>query len=223
MVQTMDQTPKDRRRAERLMDPAGVVRRGGSPEFRECVREYTKNGAEMPKCHVGGHPGVAECRRPAGMEVYGLLMCEAHGEEAALLALEEMAYDLEQEFSRPLNDTVRELSPHVAAAFGRGMEVLRSHDHKPADEALLAAWPLVREDVSPSTLGYLENPEGWRSFGTPFDVYMEERMLTHRLMRLAFEAGADWLVVVLEREREKAASQAAYALVLDRKVFGKPA
>lgn len=78
----------------------------------------------------------------------------------------------------------------------------------------------MRENLSRSTLDYLENPEGWREFGTPFDVYMEERMLTHRLMRLAFEAGADWLVEVLEREREKSASQAAYALVLDRE--GQP-
>jgi|GEM_PF-3018848 hypothetical protein len=41
-------------------------------------------------------------------------------------------------------------------------------------------------------------------------------------MDLAFEAGSDWLVLVLEREREKSASQAAYALVLDREVFGEP-
>ncbi len=105
----------------------------------------------------------------------------------------------------------------------RGTEGLSPYDHKPADEALVKAGPLVRENVDRGTLDYLENPDGWRSFGTPFDVYMEERMLTHRLMRLAFEAGAEWLVEVLEREREKAASQAAYALVLDREVHGAPA
>lgn len=223
MTQTMDETQKDYRLAERLMDPAGVVRRGDSPEFRDYVKEYTKHGGEIPKCRIGGLTGIDKCRRTAGMEVYGLLMCEAHGEEAAELAFEEMAHDLEQEFGRLLNDSVRELSPHIVAAFGRGMKGLSPHDHKPADEALVKAWPLARENVDPSTLDYLGNPEGWRSFGTPFDVYMEERMLVHRLMRLAFEAGAEWLVELLEREREKAASQAAYALVLDREVHGAPA
>jgi hypothetical protein len=44
-----------------------------------------------------------------------------------------------------------------------------------------------------------------------------------RHMRLAFEEGANWLVEVLEREREGVAAQAAYALALETKAGLHPA
>jgi hypothetical protein len=42
-------------------------------------------------------------------------------------------------------------------------------------------------------------------------------------MCLTFEEGCDWLVEVLEPKRERAAAQAAYALVLERKAGLRPA
>ena len=45
---------------------------------------------------------------------------------------------------------------------------------------------------------------------------MRDRLILHRHMRLAFEEGADWLVEMLEEERESVAAQAAYALALER-------
>ena len=54
------------------------------------------------------------------------------------------------------------------------------------------------------------------SASPPYEVYRDALMLLHRLMRLAFEAEADWLVETLEIKRESVAEQAAYALALER-------
>ncbi len=194
-------------------DPAGIVRRGDEVGFRGHV--------EAMGCFVSAH---ARCETAATMEVYGLPMCPAHGEEAAALAMEELVHDLENELLRPLNDSVRDLSPHIEDAIRRGMDGIPAHDHKPADAALLEAFPLVQQGrVCNGTLAFQRDPDAWAGYGTPFDMHQEARMLLHRLMRLAFEADADWLVQVLEGEREAAAEQAAYALALDREVFGESA
>lgn len=86
-------------------DAAGIVLRGSAVGFREYVEKY----GESPACFVGEYGEKARsmappaCERPAAMEVYGLPMCEIHGEEAASGALEEIAYDLENELQRPIN------------------------------------------------------------------------------------------------------------------------
>lgn len=74
------------------------------------------------------------CEREAVMEVYGLCMCEVHGEEAAAGALEEIAYDLEQELGRPTNGYVRPLSPHLE----RGLEA--NHPEKDGTIWGLMSW-----------------------------------------------------------------------------------
>lgn len=190
------------------LDAAGIVRRGEEVGYAGYVERY----GEAPPCfvHTPDH-----CERPSTMEVYGLPMCEAHGEECASLAMEEVAHDLENELMRPLNDTVRGVSPHIEAALRAALEGIE-HDHGPADAALLRAFPLVESKVCMGTRRYLEDPDAFRNGLPPFDMHMESRMLIHRLMRLAFEADADWLVQVLEGERETSAAQAAYALALDR-------
>ncbi len=203
-------------------DPAGIVRRGEAVGFRGYVERY----GEPPVCFVGEHGerggsmAPAACERPAAVEVYGLWMCAVHGEEAAFGALEEIAHDLEQELQRPVNPYVRSLSPHLAHALGRGFEVLPEgvEDYGNDDAALLAAFPLDRGRACAETLAYVEDPDG-QGRGThepPFDAYMRDRMLLHRHMRLAFEEGADWLVEMLEAEREQIAAQVAYALALGR-------
>ena len=67
------------------------------------------------------------------------------------------------------------------------------------------------------SVAYARDPSGRARPDTPYDVFIDSRALLHRLMRFAFEDGHhDWLVENLEREREEAAAQAAYALALER-------
>ncbi len=197
-------------------DPGGVVRRG---EAAEHVRRYSESFGEPPGCWVGkGLRDGTRCERPAVMEVYGLAMCEAHGEEAAAGALEEIAHDLEQELQRFTNPYVRSLSPHLEAALRRGSEVLDGAGvEERSDARLLEAFPLDRSRTCTETLAYAEDPSHYREpVDTPVDVQLSARVLVHRLMRLAFEADATWLVETLEQKRESVAEQAAYALALDR-------
>jgi len=48
----------------------------------------------------------------------------------------------------------------------------------------------------------------------PLDTFLDARGTVHRLMRLAFEDREDWLVEVLEYERESVSAQAAFARVI---------
>jgi hypothetical protein len=199
-------------------DPAGIVRRG---EAAERVRRQVEKFGEPMACFVGSRPGEA-CKRPAVMEVCGIPMCEAHGEEAAAGALEELAHDFEQEIKRPMNPYVRSLSPHIEralnlASLSLGKEA-RNTTQGGRDGELLRAFPLDRGRTDAATLAYVEDPDnhGRGRQDPPFDAFMAARMLLHRHMRLAFEEGADWLVEALEGEREGVAAQAAYALALER-------
>lgn len=182
-------------------DAAGVVLRGDA-------------AGEAPLCWVGRPEGEFACEQRATMQVYGLAMCPEHGEEVASGALEEIAYDLEQELQRPMNDHVRGLSPHIRAALSYGFGSLPDgwQDHERSDEAALKAFPLDRGRVCHETLSYAQDPD---DLLPPCDTYMLARLLVCRLMRLAFEEEATWLVEVLESERESVAAQLAYALALE--------
>lgn len=207
-----------RRGAERP-DAAGIVLRGAAAEF---VRGYEKMMGKPPTCTVGklggGSLAPAACDRSAVMDVYGLPMCELHGEEAAGGALEEIAFDLENELERAANPHSRPLSPHLERALRYGMGSLpdEAYSREHADTALLKAFPLDRDRVEQSTLDYLRDPDSCIGFQSPIDSHMDDRMLLCRHMRLAFEEGASWLVEILEPQREVVAAQVAYALALEK-------
>jgi hypothetical protein len=90
----------------------------------------------------------------------------------------------------------------------------REEGHR-RETAVLAAFLPRRGLACTETLAYAEEPD---DLEPPLDSPMGDRLLVSRLMHLAFEEGATWLVEVLERER--AAAQAAYALALDREAGG---
>ena len=215
----MTETMKAR---EDAPDVTGIVRRG---EAATMVRGYVENHQEHPGCFVGYSGSGFECEEPATMEVYGLPMCEEHGEEAASGALEELSHHVEMESRRLLNPYVTPLNPDVKAALTGALDTLtdevadagRGEWRTPA--LLECAFPLDRDRADVDTLAYVEDPDsnGRRGYPPPFDNFMEDRMLVCRLMREAFEEkSASWLVEILEVEREKVAAQAAYVLALER-------
>ncbi len=53
----------------------------------------------------------------------------------------------------------------------------------------------------------------WNSDGMPpLDLLLDSLGTLHKLMRLAFEDGEDWLVEILEYQRQETAARAACAL-----------
>ena len=199
-------------------DPGGVVLRGAAAAL---VADYEKAMGEPPPCWVRRHVEGGRCGRVATMQVYGLMMCEPHGEEAAAGALEEIAVDLENELGRPMNPHVRALSPHLEHALLRAGGFLpdEARDHRREDAALLVAFPLRRDLADAESLAYAAaGPEAAREdpLEPPQEAFMWDRRLACRHLRLAFEEGAMWLVEALEPLREDMAAQAAYALALDR-------
>lgn len=202
-------------------DPAGVVRRGEAARFSSYAREH----GPMP-CWAGRGLGGARCPHDATMEVYGKAMCAVHGEEAASGAMEEIAYDLENELQRPVNPYVRPVSPHIEHALRHGFDAIpaATDDYQRDNALLLAAYPLDRDRADAETVLYAEDPDGngRGEYEPPYDQFMGDRMLIHRHMRLAFEAGADWLVEVLEAERQQVAAQVAYALALEKSAGLRP-
>lgn len=199
-------------------EPGGCVLRGAAATG---IKELSKFG-NVPKCRAGagGKSGltVVKCGRESVMEVYGLTMCEAHGEEAAAGALEEIQHDLDQELPRQINPYIRDLSPHLEAALNLGFGVLENVGRVEASyRTLVEAFPMGSGTVCKSITAYAEDPNanGRGRMDSPFDAYLRDRLTLHRHMRLAFEEGADWLVETLEQERVQVAAQAAYALALD--------
>ncbi len=109
-----------------------------------------------------------------------------------------------------------ELAPSLNYGFGslpKGVD-----DYRHNDAMLLGAFPLDRSRTDNATLAYAEDPDshGRGTHEPPYEMFARARMLVCRLMRLAFEEDADWLVETLEAEREETAAQAAYALALER-------
>ena len=163
---------------------------------------------------------VLGCERLGTMEVYRLVMCEAHGEEAAADALEEISYDLEQKLGRLDNPEVWPVSPHLAAALRRSDGILGDEGRRAereGDALLLVAFPLDRSKAGGETIAYAEDPDAQgRGYREPAsESFRRYRMLLHRHMRPTFEESAQWLVETLEEERVQVAAQGAYALALE--------
>ena len=200
------------------LDPAGIVKRAeDSPLFRAGEELAPGKGLH---CFVGCSSGSPLCEGRAVMEVYGIPMCEAHGEEAAQGALEELYHDATQELTRALIPHVQDLNPVVGRALEEAAGGLNPRDLHPElpdyDAALLRAFPLDRSRVDPETVAYIEHPAEYRDYALPSDTYMRHRHTVCRLMRLAFQEQVTYIVESIEPYRASAAEQAAYALALER-------
>lgn len=86
----------------------------------------------------------------------------------------------------------------------------RSLEYEELEEAALRrAYPTIPERVCAETVAfdYRLGPDNWYVPGDPpTDAFEDARRLLCKMMRLAYEEGADWLVEVLEYEREGASA-----------------
>lgn len=167
-------------------------------------------------------------RRPATTMVYGLLFCEVHGAEARAGALAELYKDA-GDFLGTLDN------PHVPRPNAEALRALRAaredletrgREHEDAEDAALGrAYPTIPERVCRETVGFDYRLGPDNMFGPreqPTDVYRDARHLLCKQLRLAYEESADWLVEVLEYEREAASAQLAFALEDYERKMGTP-
>jgi hypothetical protein len=163
-------------------------------------------------CVVRHPDACGPCGRTATMKLYGLLnFCPEHGEEARIGADMERHYDAGYFFDRFRNPHVPDLNSLVE----RELEdaVGRMNEGGPSDNdyyrTLARAYPEPPEYVREQLLRW-ERDE--RNGGDPpVDLLLDSLMTVRKLMRFAHEDGEDWLVEILEHERQELAARAAFA------------
>ncbi len=160
------------------------------------------------------HPDAGgRCQRTATLRMYNVLsFCPEHGEEARVGALMEAYQDAGHFFDRfrsphvpDLNTIVeRELEAVVNRMRGEGPS---DDDH---ERALLRAYPNTPEGVREMIALWAEDERANRG-PTPLDLLLDSYYTLCKLMRIAFEDGEDWLVELLEYQRQETAARAAFA------------
>jgi hypothetical protein len=179
-----------------------------------------------PPCVVRHPAAGGRCERSAVIEVYGLEFCEVHGAEAKSGALEELYFDAANFLERLDNPHIPPPNPVARQALREAVEGLRAAEcwayGEPGEEAnaaLLRAYPLIPERMDRDAADFdYHNPGGGE---TPVDWNYRERMLIHKLMRLAHQDGCvDYLVELLEEQREYVAAQEAFALADQERKLG---
>lgn len=168
-------------------------------------------------CFVRHPDAGGPCGRPAARMVYGLLFCEEHGAEATAGALSELYQDAADAIERLDSPNAphpnQEAADALDAAWRRFFRLESEHGGEAEEAALRRAYPVIAERVDAETTAYdyhVFDPAG--PGGQPTGAFEDARRLLCKQMRLAYEEGADWLVEILEHEREGASAQLAFAL-----------
>ncbi len=160
------------------------------------------------------HPDAGgRCPRTATVKMYNILnFCPEHGEEAKVGALMELYQDAGYFFDRFRNPHVPDLNNLIERELGAIVNRMRSEG--PSDEdyyrALAFAYPQPPEGVHEMILRWQRDEMADRG-PAPVDLLLDSLGTLHKLMRLAFEDGEDWLTAILEYQRQETAARAAFA------------
>jgi len=215
---------------EKKKEPAmPMPDRSGTAEATARPLTEEERALNLP-CQVRHPDAGGLCAREARAMVYGLVFCWEHGAEAtvgALLELYQDAGDFLERLDNPHVPTQNaEAERALEAALGGLDGWRRSLEREEAEEeAVRRAYPEIPERVCPETAGfdYRFGPGNRYDLSDmPTEVYSDARRITHKLMRLAYEAGEDQLVEVLEYEREQASAQLSFALADYERRVGTP-
>jgi hypothetical protein len=184
-------------------------------EGGEALERVSTDQGPLP-CVVRHEDAGGQCLRPAVMAAYGLYFCEIHGAEVKAGALEESYFDAANYLERLDNPYVPGPNPAATGALREAVsglrdQELRTYSGGSRDAALRRAYPLIPERVDEDAADYDYN-EGVPG-ESPLDWNYDSRMLIHKLMRIAHEAGHDhYLVEMLEQQRERVSAQLSFAL-----------
>lgn len=207
------------------MTEVKTTRRGRPDLAREIAREMAEQELEWASglpCFVHHADAGGRCERAATMLVYGLPLCEVHGTEARIGALQELYHDASDVLERVDNPHVPLQNKEAARVLEGAMEGFTAKCRELADtenEALLRAYPIIPERMCTETKHYdygVVNDDLY-----PEDYFGEARHEVHWFMRQAYEKDMDWLVEVLEYERESISAQAAFAISDRRQRAGR--
>ncbi len=180
--------------------------------FVRDLDQTNENERGLP-CFVHHEDAGGRCERTAAVRMYEMLnFCPEHGTEAKIGALMEAYQDAGHFFDRFRNPHVPDLNTIVERELEAVVNRMRSEG--PSDEdherALLRAYPDTPEKVR-EMIRLWERDE-WANGGPPpLDLLLDSYYTLCKLMRIAFEDGEDWLVELLEDQRQETAARAAFA------------
>jgi len=164
-------------------------------------------------CFVRHEDAGGQCSRPASVRVHGLAFCAEHGEEARLGASLEEHEDAAHFFERFQNPHVPDLNDLIDRELEGARQ--RLNDEAPSDRAYHEA--LVRAYNADAPEDLRERVHEWildeePGVETVVDYLLRALALLHKLIRIAHNEPATWLVEILEERRQSEAVQAAVAL-----------
>ncbi len=182
---------------------------------RHFVRDLDQNN-ELERglhCCVRHADAGGRCQRTATIKMYGILnFCPEHGEEARVGALMELYLDAGYFFDRFRNPHTPDLNNLVERELAAA--IVRMNDEGPSDadheRALLCAYPDAPQGVREMIAQWERDCRANRG-PTPLDLLLDSYYTICKLMRIAFEDGEDWLVEILEYQRQECAARAACA------------
>ena len=173
-------------------------------------------------CAVRHRDAGGWCHEPASVKMYDMLnFCEGHGEEARIGALMEAYRDAAYFFDRFRNPHTPDLNAIVEAELEAAVDRMRGESPSDDDHyrALRRAYPDTPEYVREIVVQWGRDEEA-NGGPSPLDLLLDSLYTILKLMRLAHEDREDWLVEILEHQRQEMAARAAYALeVNDRRTF----
>ncbi len=160
------------------------------------------------------HPDAGgRCQRTATIKMYGILnFCPEHGEEARIGALMEAYQEAGYFFDRFRNPHVPDMNPVIDCALISWS--MHLNETGPSDDdhyrALSRAYPNPPEKVREIILLWERDAKANQG-PMPVDLLLDSLNTLNKLMRLAHADGEDWLVELLEHQRQETAARAACA------------
>jgi len=192
------------------------------PEFALEGQAISRRLPEPDICNVGHPDAGGPCKKPAPYEVYGRSYCEAHGMEAAHVAV------------RAFDSEVTNIRCGVEALIGHGFSlrspfgwVIQSADKEPPktdpEAALEAAYPLIEARVDIYTRRYYEELDaGEETAIAPADYWTDAlNSLAPALREAQYWQNLDALSD-LDYLRQRYSAQLAFALQLEDRRLGAP-
>jgi len=217
MTEFVAERPARAGHAEHAEAGMGWIGSGIEAGAESLVRELTGRERDLP-CFVRHEDAGGKCDRNAVVQVYGLKFCELHGTEARTGALKEL-YEDAREFMQRLDNPHVEPPNAAVLAIVRDTASMLLDAQKKDEDAIRRAYPVIPERVEEDTQDFDYEDPNPRS--GPVDWNSDLRHLVHKLMRLAFEQRATWLVESLELDRKHVTAQLSFALAdCEEKVSG---
>ena len=181
------------------------------------VQELPEDQRPLP-CFVRHEHAGGQCGEPGTMLVYGLVFCEAHGAEARAGCFAELYHDATDVLGGYDHSFTSSMNSAAGLVEGFGVPLLAgkcAEAERSADEGARKAYA-PSEQVREMAARFCED-EDHPAYAA--DHVRSAQFLLHKLMRKAYDAGATWIVELLERERESQVALLAAVLEIEERHY----